>query len=121
MRPSNEPRPRIHHSRSFDCSQDAVDVIGEGGALALRASTSSVEFAGFLAAYSAHVIKAAASQPGDASETSEPEQGTDADVTSAAGWDGAGGVEPTAVAIRSLQVSLALWFRALCAAAQCSC
>ncbi len=100
-----------------------MDISGEGGALVLRASTSSVEFPGFLAAYSAHVIRPAAVQPGNAGdgEALEPEHGFNANAASTAEWDGATGTDPTAAAIRSLQASLTTFpVPALCSACTCS-
>ena len=85
--------------------QDAVDVTDGGGSLALRASTSSVESPGFLAAYSAHVIRPLAAQLGDIqdSEALAAEHGTDADTTGVPRWACGTGADPTAAAIRSLQ------------------
>ena len=87
--------------------QDAVDIVGDGGDLVLRATSSSVESPGFLAAYSAHVIRpSAARRQGDdgaGDETGEQTDETESEAASVERWTGTGAVDPAAQAIRSLQ------------------
>ena len=90
-------------------AQDAVDIVGDDGDLALRASSSSVESPGFLAAYSAHVIRPPAaarqhSDEGSDGEASGPPDDTDPETASVERWAGSGGEDPAAQAIKSLQV-----------------
>jgi len=93
---------------SANCTQDAVDVVGDGGALVLRASSSSVESPGFLAAYSAHVIRppSAARRDGDSGAddgTGEHSDNGDSEAASMERWAGTAALDPAAQAIRSLQ------------------
>jgi len=87
-----------------------VDVISDGGNLVLRASSSSVESPGFLAAYSAHVIRPpfAPRRDGDdgsGDETGEHGADAESEAASVERWTGTGALDPAAQAIRSLQVS----------------
>ena len=91
-------------------AQDAVDIVGDDGGLVLRALSSSVVSPGFLAAYSAHVIRppSAALHRGDdggGDESMQPPEGANSDATSVERWAGTAGTEPQAQAIRSLQAS----------------
>ena len=89
-------------------AQDAVDVVGDGGDLVLRASSSSVESPGFLAAYSAHVIRppSAVQHNGDdgaGDRTGEHADDAESEAASEERWAGTGALDPAAQAIRSLQ------------------
>ena len=90
-----------------------MDVVGDGGDLVLRASSSSVESPGFLAAYSAHVIRppSAVQHNGD-DGAGDRDRGAciddaESEAASEERWAGTGALDPAAQAIRSLQASQA--------------
>ena len=90
-----------------------MDIVGGGGGgLVLRASSSSVESPGFMAAYSAHVIRPPSAgrhhdDEGEDEEDTGPSDDADTDAASVDRWAGTASADAAAEAIRSLEASAA--------------
>ena len=85
-----------------------MDIVSDGGDLVLRASSSSVVSPGFLAAYSAHVIRPPSAARRDGEDGAGDETGghiddAESESSSVERWAGTGALDPAAQAIRSLQ------------------